>query len=341
MGPKGWIALGLGAGAIGLSAYMSKKDDPDLVGEEKDEFDVKETEETQKLNKGGQVAGSGNTDTVPAMLTPGEFVMSKGAVQKFGADTLASMNIMGGGTNRPTLMGGYNEGGFANITNTLTTSSSDSDGNFGFGVRHVLPEEAKERISAMGMPSMELFDGTVVPNFGQMGAESLTKGLQLTRDMMVENGASPERIAKIDELMANPNAQPGNVANMINRIVPGSTEQVMGDMGDSITASARMNGGGLVQGFQGGGGVMAGIGNIMRGRTWGGESRKQIGRGISKSRNIRSLPKKKPKVVVVDESPSVDSSQSQLPQSRSREIPNFSAIAKRSSRKMEVLGISV
>ena len=102
-----------------------------------------------------------------------------------------------------------------------------------------------------------------------------------------------------------------------------------------------MNGGGLVQGFQGGGGVMAGIGNIMQGRTWGGESRKQIGRGISKSRNIRSLPKKKPKVVVVDESPSVDSSQSQLPQSRSREIPNFSAIAKRSSRKMEVLGISV
>ena len=211
------------------------------------------------------------------------------------------------------------------------------------GARYVLPEEAKERISAMGMPSMELFDGTVVPNFGQMGAESLTKGLQLTRDMMVENGASPERIAKIDELMANPNAQPGNVANMINRIVPGSTEQVMGDMGDSITASARMNGGGLVQGLQGGGsvGVLGGIGNIMRGRTWGGESRKQIGRGISKSRNIRSLPKKKPKVVVVDESPSVDSSQSQLPQSSGREIPSFSAIKNRSSRKMEVLGISV
>ena len=34
MGPKGWIALGLGAGAIGLGAYMSRKDDQDLVGQE-------------------------------------------------------------------------------------------------------------------------------------------------------------------------------------------------------------------------------------------------------------------------------------------------------------------
>ena len=50
---------------------------------------------------GGQVPGSGNRDTVPAMLTPGEFVMSKGAVNTFGADTLATMNAAGGGTNKP------------------------------------------------------------------------------------------------------------------------------------------------------------------------------------------------------------------------------------------------
>ena len=41
------------------------------------------------------------TDTVPAMLTPGEFVMSRGAVSMFGADTMMAMNKMGGGTNRP------------------------------------------------------------------------------------------------------------------------------------------------------------------------------------------------------------------------------------------------
>ena len=53
------------------------------------------------------------TDTVPAMLTPGEFVMSRGAVQEYGADTLASMNAAGGGTNIPKMLSGtfYAAGG--------------------------------------------------------------------------------------------------------------------------------------------------------------------------------------------------------------------------------------
>ena len=55
-------------------------------------------------NKGGKVPGSGTGDTVPAMLTPGEFVMSKGAVDKIGVDNLKEMNGEGGGTNKPTMM---------------------------------------------------------------------------------------------------------------------------------------------------------------------------------------------------------------------------------------------
>ena len=66
-----------------------------------------------QLSGGGRVPGSGSGDTVPAMLTPGEFVMSKGAVSQFGSDTLAAMNAMGGGTNRPIYRGGiaYAAGG--------------------------------------------------------------------------------------------------------------------------------------------------------------------------------------------------------------------------------------
>ena len=45
------------------------------------------------------------------MLTPGEFVMSKGAVSRWGAGTLASMNAAGGGTNRPSIMNHYRGGG--------------------------------------------------------------------------------------------------------------------------------------------------------------------------------------------------------------------------------------
>jgi hypothetical protein len=66
---------------------------------------------SQEMNQGGVVPGSGNKDTVPAMLTPGEFVMTQGAVKKYGANTFAGMNAAAGGKNRSTLIGGYNEGG--------------------------------------------------------------------------------------------------------------------------------------------------------------------------------------------------------------------------------------
>ena len=54
----------------------------------------------QRFSGGGKADARG-TDTVPAMLTPGEFVMSRGAVQKWGVDTLEGMNAAGGGTNKP------------------------------------------------------------------------------------------------------------------------------------------------------------------------------------------------------------------------------------------------
>lgn len=44
---------------------------------------------------GGLVPGTGNSDTVPAMLTPGEFVIRKSSVQKLGASNLAHMNTGG------------------------------------------------------------------------------------------------------------------------------------------------------------------------------------------------------------------------------------------------------
>ena len=157
--------------------------------------------------------------------------------------------------NQGGLVQNFQGGGFANITNTETTSSSDSEGNFSFGATYVSPEEAKERLSAMGMPSMELWDGSVVPNFGKMGADQIMQGIEMVRQTMVESGADPKRIAKLDELMDMPEATPKFIQNIVNRTVPGSTEQVLGDMGDSITADAKMNGGGWVKGFNKGGEV--------------------------------------------------------------------------------------
>jgi TP901 family phage tail tape measure protein len=42
--------------------------------------------------RGGMVPGTGNRDTVPAMLQPGEFVIKKSSVNKLGAGNLAAMN---------------------------------------------------------------------------------------------------------------------------------------------------------------------------------------------------------------------------------------------------------
>ena len=53
------------------------------------------------FNQGGEVPGQGREDTVPAMLTPGEFVLTKDAVNQVGADTLYGMNAAAGGTAKP------------------------------------------------------------------------------------------------------------------------------------------------------------------------------------------------------------------------------------------------
>ena len=45
--------------------------------------------------RGGMVPGTGNRDTVPAMLQPGEFVIRKNSVNKLGASNLAAMNENG------------------------------------------------------------------------------------------------------------------------------------------------------------------------------------------------------------------------------------------------------
>lgn len=54
----------------------------------------------------GHVTGEKGVDKIPAMLSDGEFVMSRGAVQKYGVDTLEAMNAAGGGTNKPKIIKG-------------------------------------------------------------------------------------------------------------------------------------------------------------------------------------------------------------------------------------------
>ena len=70
----------------------------------------------QAFDGGGEVNGKPGIDKNPAMLTKGEFVMSSGAVQKYGLDTMMAMNAAGGGNNMPKVINGvtYAEGGGLN-----------------------------------------------------------------------------------------------------------------------------------------------------------------------------------------------------------------------------------
>ena len=299
-----------------------------------------------EFKEGGFVSGPGGVDKVPARLTAGEFVMSKGAVQKYGANMLASMNASGGGTNRPTL-GRYNVGGFAEgmsnkekIMQNVQTTGTFGESGWSMNVTQATPEQRHAQYKEMGIPSMELYDGSVVPNFGKMGKDEMLKGIAMTREQLIEDGAPQDVIDKLNSLetmQVNGMAGPDFIQNSINRLVPGSAEQVLGDMGDDISASAKRdagyNGGGLVQAFQGGGQV------------------RQMGRGASNNRMKLAAQQKKMNtpgtssgkkttVAYQDQGGSMKSSGGAR-QPGNKELPSFSATAMRSPDKIRVLGISV
>ena len=113
--PMGRIA-GLAVGALGVADRMMDggEDDVDLTKQDPTPKQKKDSPpEPKEMNGGGKVIGKSGIDKVPAMLTNGEFVMSAGAVQKYGSGMLGSMNAAGGGTNLPQRMDGitYAAGG--------------------------------------------------------------------------------------------------------------------------------------------------------------------------------------------------------------------------------------
>ena len=224
----------------------------------------------QKLNSGGFVSGPSGIDKVPARLTAGEFVMSKGAVKKFGASTLASMNAAGGGTNRPTVSGGFNEGG-------KVQTMSEKLGH----TRGVLTDKEekarieaetlywvnKERTEILGLPPLDKItyaEGVELTK--AMGAEYYGGGIKETShtdmDFNTMTKSTWEQKTKGAEtifrgsmgVLTEEDKQAYLASNPEARFALELKEQLELDaLSADISASAKMNGGGLVQGFNGGG----------------------------------------------------------------------------------------
>ena len=153
------MAAAIATGAVlGIGgAVMSRMN----KGDDKDE---KEQDVTKEFHEGGIVPGSGNKDTVPAMLTPGEFVMSKGAVQQYGVNTLAGMNAAAGGTNRPT-DGRYNTGGMVEDEQSRVQKITSNEWG---GVPKPIPQTQKS--GEISTPNMEVNINTEpVPIYNKRG----------------------------------------------------------------------------------------------------------------------------------------------------------------------------
>ena len=125
----------------------SKSSTPAELGDvDKSQKDLQNTEQPQGMKEGGfveskdggKVEGEKGVDKVPAMLTEGEFVLSKGAVQAYGVDTLAAMNAAAGGTNKPTVKDGkpaYSGGGH------VGQPDKSHFGTTGYRMGQILPEQ--------------------------------------------------------------------------------------------------------------------------------------------------------------------------------------------------------
>jgi len=134
----------------------------------------------------GVVSGPKGIDKVPAMLTDGEFVMSRGAVQKFGVGTLESMNAAGGGTNRPRVVNQrvYAAGGGL-------VGSDPSEGNMAYkdpvlsDTKRLSTEDRLKRIESQMKVQKALASGSGIQTASGMGFGTTYQG---RKSILVKGG---------------------------------------------------------------------------------------------------------------------------------------------------------
>ena len=165
-GPLGMLA-GAGIGSLFDNFGKNKEDKVKLSKPSEVTLEV-----PAESVDGGQVDGPGGIDKVPAMLTDGEFVMSRGAVQKIGVDKLEAMNAAGGGTNKPKVVDNKvyaSVGGYVSGTDTGKKGTPDpkkgtefgafpASSNFGYRLGQINPETFVTSITKIVEETIEKTD---------------------------------------------------------------------------------------------------------------------------------------------------------------------------------------
>ena len=319
---------------------------PELSGAQDSQTQV------QNLNKGGEVQGSGDKDTVPAMLTPGEFVMSKGAVEEYGVNTLEGMNAAAGGTNIPTMQKGGGKGMNLGVPRFsgggkaagVVTDPKERQQQEAYMLKYVNEERAMQGMEPLNnltyAPGVEL---TKMMGPGPRTKETsdtftdLDRGIETTStsktvDGKTTFGASMRQTTEEDRqkfFAENPHA--AQLVNLKNQIE-------LDNLGGDISASARMNGGGLVPAFAGGG-IVGRLKNA--GANVLGKAKAQLSK-LQKPRVDHIHPPADPVsnagAAQVAQSSEQAASVSSQP---APGIPNFDAATMRSQSKIRTLGVSV
>ena len=134
----------------------------------------------------GLISGEKGVDKIPAMLSDGEFVMSRGAVQKYGVDTLESMNAAGGGTNKPKIVKGvpYAAGGGL-IGNEPKTIEKEKE-SYGLGRTDPTQDIKPSAISGSGDFRKTYFEGRLNRIESQLQAQ---KALASGRGINIKGSA--------------------------------------------------------------------------------------------------------------------------------------------------------
>ena len=296
------------------------------------------------FNKGGQVAGSGNKDTVPAMLTPGEFVMSKGAVQQYGVNTMEAMNAAAGGTNIPVLMPdkkrkGFPGGGrpYAPTGEEFVYSRTERTTNK--SVNQTTGEMTKEKTKDKNIGVIQLED--LYANKDQILSQ-LPEGTTIESIIDGTSGIPAKVLYPIlesSDAQAVSNAKQRDVTmqrlqdnNLIN---PDNTVK-----GHS-SFNTEFNGGGLVQHFKGGGlavPIRNKRGRIVGYKTPSASPLQKV--SSTKSNNIPGTPVKRSSVIAYREQKQKKVSTPTTP-TVGNKIPDFNPEAWISKDKIELLGISI
>ena len=224
---------------------------------EKDPFDYygdnnsdNNSEDAFGFNQGGLVQGynqGGKVDSVPAMLTPGEFVVTRDAVQKVGADTLKGLNASVGATNKPSLssleIGGVGDDYNPFEEKQMSVGGVDSAFTIDGEKQYLTPSQIKKQLTKMNVPYKELLNGMVIPDAAKMTANKMPEYYQKMKTVISETVPDEKMrekmVGELDKFMTKLAGggdfrDTSQIEAEMNRYIPGTIE----NLGLQITESA-------------------------------------------------------------------------------------------------------